>query len=89
MTYSDKYSLLKAYKIATGDDSDKEASHEKGYSKEENKEFAKIFSEFQKLTIEQGTDIDKLKEYYKVDSTGELTIEQLKEIVAHLKGKVK
>lgn len=33
MTYSDKYSLLKAYKIATGDDPDKEASPEKGYNK--------------------------------------------------------
>ena len=37
MTYSDKYSLLKAYKIATGDDPDKEASPEKGYSNEELK----------------------------------------------------
>ena len=36
MTYSDKYSLLKAYKIATGDDPDKEASPEKGYVKEED-----------------------------------------------------
>lgn len=33
MTYSDKYSLLKAYKIATGDDPDKEASAEKGYER--------------------------------------------------------
>ena len=38
MTYSDKYSLLKAYKIATGDDPDKEASAEKGYARKITKE---------------------------------------------------
>lgn len=31
MTYADKYALLKAYKISTGDDPDKEASPEEGY----------------------------------------------------------
>lgn len=31
MTYADKYALLKAYKISTGDDTDKEASPEEGY----------------------------------------------------------
>lgn len=34
MTYGDKYALLKAYKIATGDDPDKDASPENGYAKE-------------------------------------------------------
>jgi hypothetical protein len=38
MTYSDKYSLLKAYKIATGDDPDKDASAEKGYERKITKE---------------------------------------------------
>jgi len=33
MTYADKYALMKAYKISTGDDPDKEASPEQGYSK--------------------------------------------------------
>lgn len=33
MTYGDKYALMKAYKISTGDDPDKEPSPEKGYSK--------------------------------------------------------
>jgi len=35
MTYADKYALMKAYKIATGDDPDAEGSPEKGYSKAE------------------------------------------------------
>lgn len=34
MTYADKYALMKAYKISTGDDPDKEASPEKGYTSE-------------------------------------------------------
>ena len=33
MTYADKYALMKAYKLSTGDDPDKEASPEKGYKK--------------------------------------------------------
>ena len=38
MTYADKYALMKAYKIATGDDPDKDASPEKGYAKKITKE---------------------------------------------------
>lgn len=33
MTYADKYALMKAYKLSTGDDPDKEGSPEKGYKK--------------------------------------------------------
>ena len=33
MTYADKYALMKAYKIATGDDPDKDPSPENGYGK--------------------------------------------------------
>ena len=33
MTYADKYALMKAYKISTGDDPDQEASPEDGYEK--------------------------------------------------------
>ena len=37
MTYGDKYALMKAYKISTGDDPDKEASPQEGYKTEEKK----------------------------------------------------
>ena len=37
MTYADKYALMKAYKISTGDDPDKDASPQEGYTKEEKK----------------------------------------------------
>lgn len=33
MTYADKYALMKAYKISTGEDPDQTASEEKGYTK--------------------------------------------------------
>ena len=44
MTYSDKYALLKAYKIATGDDPDKEASAEKGYERKITQEQIEILA---------------------------------------------
>lgn len=37
-TYADKYALMKAYKISTGDDPDKEPSPETGYKKKTKKE---------------------------------------------------
>ena len=37
MTYADKYALMKAYKLSTGDDPDKDARPEKGYSKQTTK----------------------------------------------------
>lgn len=36
MTYADKYALMKAYKISTGDDADKEASTEQTEVKEQH-----------------------------------------------------
>ena len=40
-TYADKYALMKAYKISTGDDPDKEASPETGYNKTKKVEKAR------------------------------------------------
>lgn len=37
MTYADKYALMKAYKISTGDDPDQDASEEKNYTKKTDK----------------------------------------------------
>lgn len=36
MTYADKYALMKAYKISTGDDPDQNASEEKRYTKKKS-----------------------------------------------------
>jgi hypothetical protein len=37
MTYGDKYALMKAYKISTGDDPDQDPSKEENYQKQGNK----------------------------------------------------
>lgn len=37
MTYGDKYALMKAYKISTGDDPDQDASKEENYSRKTDK----------------------------------------------------
>lgn len=49
MTYADKYALMKAYKLSTGDDPDKEASPENGYTKQENKATPKQVSMLEDL----------------------------------------
>lgn len=69
MTYSDKYSLLKAYKIATGDDPDKDASPEKGYSKPQD---IKLLKEFERLVIETETDRKEIYKYFNVNDITEL-----------------
>ena len=75
MTYSDKYSLLNAYKIATGDDPDKDGSPEKGYSK--------------KITAEQimritclVSDIDAMLEYYKLEKLEDMDYELAEQVIA-------
>lgn len=75
MTYSDKYSLLKAYKIATGDDPDKDASPERGYVTEEDIIKAKIKKYGQKAS-------EILKEKNK--KLSELDLTELKEVLETL-----
>ena len=75
MTYSDKYALLKAYKIATGDDPDKEASPERGYVTEQDIIKAKIKKYGSKAS-------EILKEKNKKLSELELT--ELKEVLEKL-----
>lgn len=82
MTYADKYALMKAYKISTGDDPDKEASPENGYKK--SKTIKKgdeeinldITKDFNNLLVETGTDLQELLKHYEVDNYNLLTDEQ-------------
>lgn len=53
MTYSDKYALLKAYKIETGDDPDKEASKEKTKTTPHPDSKAALFPEPKPMTDDQ------------------------------------
>lgn len=72
-TYADKYALMKAYKISTGDDPDKEASPEKGYKKATKKE--KVQEEktnyrelIYKYCEENNIDINEIAKTYKLNS---------------------
>ena len=46
MTYADKYALMKAYKLSTGDDPDKEASPEKGYTKADTTDYKALVEKY-------------------------------------------
>lgn len=82
MTYSDKYALLKAYKIATGDDPDKDASPEEGYKVIEKALTQKQLTLIENLIDSGKVDEDKLLQYYNVCSIEELTIKQASEIIS-------
>lgn len=90
MTYSDKYSLLKAYKIATGDDPDKDASPDGGYKKttlEEQQERLKLIEEIQDLSIEKSIDIEEIRNKFKVDDLTGLSTSQMKKCIVAMKKK--
>ena len=80
MTYSDKYALLKAYKIITGEDPDQ-------FKSEEGKTERKLtFSE--KVIIvakEKGIDLKELAKDYEI--TNKTTESRYEEILHHLEGK--
>lgn len=88
MTYADKYALMKAYKIATGDDPDAEGSPEKGYSKGTTKkndnEKLELMVKLNNLITQKRVDRAKLLEYYQVDSDAKMTIDQLKQAITTL-----
>ena len=76
MTYADKYGLMKAYKIVTGDDPDQEASPEL------QKATAKpvINPELLKESDELGIDLGRVAAYYK-KTVDALTNEDLKKCI--------
>ena len=92
MTYSDKYSLLKAYKVATGDDPDKDASPNEGYKKADKKEEKKetklvgsqriaLLNKINELELELDIPHEKTLEVYKVNSNNQMTDSQLQDCV--------
>ena len=94
MTYGDKYALMKAYKMSTGDDPDKEASPENGYKKtktirkEDGEVNLEITKDFNELLIETETDIDKLLKNYGVSNYNLLTDEQKIDAIGVMKKKL-
>lgn len=80
MTYADKYALLKAYKIETGDDHDKDLSPEKVQQKKKVKEETRN-DLIQFITDYENQDrVIKALEYYGKERLGELETHELQTI---------
>lgn len=94
MTYADKYALLKAYKISTGDDPGKEASADswngksKTIRKPDEQINLNITKEFNDLLIATGSDLDALIKHYEVDNFNQLTDEQKIDAIKIMKNKL-
>ncbi len=85
MTYADKYALLKAYKIGTGDDPDKNKSNK---ISEDTQELTLIYMDkMNKLVAETNTDYEELLNYFGVKSNNEMNLKQLKKAVTILEKK--
>lgn len=88
MTYADKYALMKAYKLSTGDDPDKESSPEKGYTKKsaQSKSANELMAtEEQKEKIKELYTTDEIKNYLmnvvKKNKLSDLTLLEASEFI--------
>lgn len=77
MTYADKYALMKAYKISTGDDPDKDASPENGYTAFTMDD--RKVSDLMLLAKTKGVHVSQLLKKYHVQGLPELTQAQYTE----------
>lgn len=80
VTYADKYALMKAYKISTGDDPDKDASPEKGYTKTTSSKATpkqiEILSKFY-----QGETLEKLLNANNIEKIEDLPIKKASDLI--------
>lgn len=78
MTYADKYALMKAYKIITGDDPDQNMSEDLKAKKRMETAYPQR-AEMEKFVAENydTENLTKILNYYKVNSLGELKLEEL------------
>lgn len=88
MTYADKYALMKAYKLSTGDDPDKESSPEKGYTKKSTQSKSAnelMATEEQKEKIKELYATDEIKNYLmkvvKKNKLSDLTLVEASEFI--------
>lgn len=88
MTYADKYALLKAYKICTGEDLDAQKSEDVHYTMAGTKPFKETdpISKLQQDALlkkcdSAGIGIDKLLPLYKVTKVSDITIKQYTNII--------
>ena len=90
MTYADKYALLKAYKIITGDDPDQKASETLKAVDQKESISNQLITDVQAVALESvltagNVNIPKLLEMYKVKTLRDLTQEQHARIIRSLK----
>ena len=86
MTYADKYALMKAYKLSTGDDPDKEASPEHGYEKKsEPKATTKQIALVEDLYTDEET--ERICKKAKITKIEDLTIAQASALIQKRKDK--
>ena len=90
MTYADKYALLKAYKIITGDDTDQKASETLKAVERKETISNQLITDVQAVALESvltagNVNIPKLLEMYKVKTLRDLTQEQHARIIRSLK----
>lgn len=82
MTYADKYALMKAYKLSTGDDPDKEASPKEGY----RRATTQPISDSQKETIKrlyEEKELNNVLAKNNIKSIDQLTTNQASAIIKH------
>ena len=83
MTYADKYALMKAYKISTGDDPDKDPSPENGYQKSKQQIIYATERQVEILSnIYTGDNLTKLLEANSIKSIDELTVSKASELIS-------
>ena len=86
MTYADKYALMKAYKLSTGDDPDKEASPEHGYEKKaEPKATTKQIALVEDLYTDE--EIERICKKAKITKIEDLTVAQASALIQKRKDK--
>ena len=89
MTYADKYALMKAYKLSTGDDPDKEASPENVFDKKagaiELKATEKQIAMIEDLYKDE--ELEEIKKRAKVTDLKDLTVEKASALISKRKGK--
>lgn len=86
MTYSDKYALLKAYKMITGDDPDQKLSEEENWNPENNKVTDTEAKTIYAMMSKKGWNVvELLEQNYGIKNTSELTKEQYVSILKALK----
>ena len=85
MTYADKYALMKAYKLSTGDDPDKEASPEHGYEKKaEPKATSKQIALVEDLYTDE--EIERICKKAKITKIEDLTVAQASALIQKKEG---